>query len=84
MAGGDVAIAGRGGGSGPDSFGQTGHPKVAHGVFELLTVDVAFQLLGLLLDPRSPVVLYLVVCSSRQVLGDFRPSVAPTRVKFED
>ena len=57
-----------------DALDEAGHPEVAHGVLELLAVDVTFELLGVLLDAGSPVVFDLVVRPSRQVLRDFRPT----------
>jgi hypothetical protein len=49
------------------------HPEVAHGVLEAFAVGVAVELLGVLLHPRPPVVLDLVVRPPRQVLRDLRP-----------
>jgi hypothetical protein len=49
------------------------HPEVAHGVLEAFAVGVAVELLGVLLHPRPPVVLDLVVGAARQVLRDLRP-----------
>ena len=55
----------RGGGGGSvgdgrgrlDALDESGHPEVPHRVLELLAVYVAFELLRVLLDPRSPGVL---------------------------
>lgn len=84
MGGGEAVVAAGSCGGCSDLLHQSGHPKMAHGVFELLAVYVTFQLLGLLLDPCSPVILYLIVGSSRQVLRDLRPTIAPARVEFKD
>lgn len=56
-----------------NSLEQLRYPNVAHRVFELFAVDVAFQLFGLLLDPGPPIVLDLIIGSSGQILCDFRP-----------
>lgn len=60
-------------GGGLDPFDQTGYPNVTHGVLELFAVDVTLELLGLLLDSGSPIVLYLIVCPTRQILGYLGP-----------
>lgn len=75
---------GGGGGGGLNSLDQPWHPEIAHGVFELLTVHVTFELLGMFLDSGSPVVFDLVICSSRQVLSDFGPPVSPARMELKD
>lgn len=80
---GDVGGCGVGGG-GLNPLDEPRHPQVAHGVLELLAVHVTFQLLGVLLDPGSPVVLDLVVRSPRQVLRNFGPSVSPARMKLKN
>lgn len=71
--GGDVGSCGVGG-CGLNPLDEPRHPQVAHRVFELLAVHITFQLLSVLLDPGSPVVLDLVVRSPRQVLRNFGPS----------
>ena len=65
-----------GGGSrgGLNALHQPRHPKIAHGILELLAIHVTFELLGLLLDTGSPIILYLIIGSSRQILSNFRPS----------
>jgi len=63
-----------GGGGGLNAFHQPRHPKVAHGILELLAIHVTFELFGVLLNTSSPVILDLVISSSRQVLRNFRPS----------
>lgn len=75
---------GGGGGGGLDSFDQSWHPEVAHGVLELLAVDVTFELLGVFLHASPPVVFDFVVSPSRQVLCNFGPSVAPARMKLKN
>ena len=67
------AIGGGGGSLNP--FNKPRHPKVPHGVLELLAVHVTFELLGMLLYPSSPIVFDLIISSSGQILGYFRPSV---------
>ena len=57
-----------------NAFHEPWHPKVTHGVLELLAIHVTFELLGMLLDTGSPIVLYLVVGSTRQILSNFRPT----------
>lgn len=42
------------------------------------------HLLELLLDVSVPVILDLIVCSSREVRGYFRPSVAKLRMEVND
>ena len=54
-----------------NSLDQSRHPKVAHGVLKLLAIHVTFELFGMFLNSRPPIVLDLVVCSSRQVLSNF-------------
>lgn len=85
--GGDRRSCGGGGGGGGgslDSFDQSRHPEVAHGVLELLAVDVTFELLGVFLHASPPVVFDFVVGPSRQVLCNFGPSVAPARMKLKN
>lgn len=65
---------GGGGCGGLDSLDQSRHPEVAHGVLELLAVDVTFELLGVFLHASPPVVFDFVVGPSRQVLCNFGPS----------
>ena len=65
---------GGGGSGGLNAFHEPWHPNVTHGVLELLAIHVAFELLGMLLDTGSPIVLYLIVGSTRQILSNFRPS----------
>lgn len=73
--GGDVGGGGGSGGvGGLNPLYKPWHPKVAHGVLELLAVDVTFELLGMLLNPCSPIILYFIVRSARQVLRNFGPS----------
>jgi len=72
------------GGGGLDALDEAGHPEVAHDVLELLAVDVALELLGVLLHARAPVVLDLVVGAPREVLRDLGPAVAPARVQLQD
>lgn len=64
---------GRVGCGGLDPFDQTGYPDVTHGVLELFAVDVTLELLGLLLDSCSPIVLDLIVSPTRQILGYLGP-----------
>jgi len=71
-------------GSGLNTLHQPRHPEVTHGVLELLAVHVTFELLGVLLDPGSPIVLDLVVGSSRQMLCNFGPPVSPARMKVKN
>lgn len=82
--GGRQRRGGGGGGGGLDPLEQSRHPEVAHGVLELLAVDVTFELLGVLLHTRSPVVLDLVVGSPRQMLRYFGPPIAPSRMEFKN
>ena len=71
---------GGGGGSGlvgVDPLEQARHPEVSHGVVEAAAADVAAELLGVLLHPRPPVVLDLVVRPPRQMRRDLGP---PARI----
>jgi hypothetical protein len=56
-------------------LGEPRHPEVGHGVLEAAAVDVAVELPGVLLHPRPPVVLDLVVRAPRQLLRDLGPPV---------
>ena len=79
--------SGGGGGRGlvgVDPLEQARHPEVPHGVLEAAAADVAAELLGVLLHPRAPVVLDLVVGAAGQVLRDLGPAVAPARVQLQD
>lgn len=73
--GGGGGGGGGGGSSGLNPLNQPWHPKIAHGVLELLAVNVTFELLGMFLDSGSPIVLDLIISSARQVLSNFGPSV---------
>jgi hypothetical protein len=67
-----------------DALEEARHPEVAHEVLELLAMDVAVELPGVLLHPCPPVVLDLVVGAAGQVLRDLGPPVAPPRVQLQD
>jgi hypothetical protein len=69
---------------GADALEEARHPDVAHEVLEALAVDVAVELPGVLLHPRAPVVLDLVVGAPREVLRDLGPAVAPAGVQLQD
>jgi hypothetical protein len=60
------------------------HPEASHEVLELLAVDVASEVPGVLLHPRAPVVLDLVVGSAGEVLRDLGPPVSPPGVQLQD
>lgn len=60
-----VAVDGGCPGGGLNPFDEPRYPEISHGVLELLAVNVAFQLFSVLLNSSPPVVLYLVICSSR-------------------
>lgn len=63
---------------------QPGHPDMADRIEKPLAVGFDVELARLLLHPRPPVVLDLVICPSWEILRDFRPPVAPFVVKFKD
>lgn len=44
-----------------NSLDQTGHPKIAHRILELLAIYVTFELFGVFLNPGSPIVLDFVI-----------------------
>jgi hypothetical protein len=67
-----------------DALEEARHPEVAHEVLELLAMDVAVELPGVLLHPCTPVVLDLVVGAPREVPRDLGPPVAPPRVQLQD
>lgn len=50
--------------SGGDSFDETRHPEMFDSVFELLAVHVTFEKFRMFLNTCSPIILYLVICSS--------------------
>lgn len=57
-----------------DSLNQPWHPEIPHGVLELLAVDIAFELLCVLLNSGPPIVLDLIISTSWQMLSNLRPS----------
>jgi len=63
---------------------QARHPVAADGVAEDGAVGVHPELPRLLLHPRPPVVLDLVVRPPWQVLRDPRPPVSPLGMELED
>lgn len=81
----EIGVGGGGSGGGSDRrgggaigsggslnpFNKPRHPKVPHGVLELLAVHVTFELLGMLLYPCPPIVFDLIISSSWQILGYF-------------
>ena len=80
-----VGVVGLGLGGAVDAFEEAGHPEVAHDVLELLGVDVAVEVLGVLLDAGAPVVLDLVVGAAGEMLRDLDPPITqpPRELQYQ-